>query len=121
MTGIYATAVITSSLALAVWAVALVIVNRAPNAPLVIGAAVLEVMLIVFAVGGVVQMIQSDRDFARLEFVGYLLGVILIVPAAVRWMRDEKSRAASGVLAVVFLVMPILILRVQAVWAGTSV
>lgn len=111
---------IIASLALAVWAIVMVIINRAPNAALVIGAAVLELMLIVFAVGGIVQMIRSDRDFARLEFVGYLLGIIVIAPAAVRWMRDEKSRAASGVLAVVFLVMPILILRAQAVWAGTS-
>jgi hypothetical protein len=36
-------------------------------------------------------------------------------------MKDEKTRAASGVLAVVFIVVPILVVRVQQVWAGAGV
>ncbi len=120
MTGPFATGIIVLSLALALWSVVLVIVNRPPHAPLVGAAALLELALVVFAVGGIVQMVGSERDFARAEFVGYLLGCIAIVPGAVWWMKDEKSRAASGVLAVVFLVVPFLILRVQQVWLGTS-
>ena len=83
-------------------------------------AALLEILLVVFAIGGVVQMVGSEHDFARAEFVGYLLACVAVVPVAVWWMKDEKSRAASGVLAVVFLVVPVLILRVQQVWTGTS-
>lgn len=120
MTGPYATGIIVVSLLLAVWSIVLVIINRPPHAPLIGAAALLEVLLVGFAVGGIVQMVGSDHDLARAEFVGYLLGCVAIVPGAVWWMKDEKSRAASGVLAVVFLVVPILILRVQQVWLGTS-
>lgn len=120
MTGAYATAIIVVALVLALWAVVLLIINRSPHAPLIGGALILELLLVVFAVGGLVQMLGTDRDFARAEFVGYLLACVAMVPAAVWWMKDEKSRAASGVLAVVFLVVPVLILRVQQVWSGTS-
>ena len=120
MTGPFATAIIVVSLVLALWSVVLVIVNKPPHAPLIGAAALLELLLVVFAVGGIVQMVGTDRDFARAEFVGYLLACVAVVPGAVWWMKDEKSRAASGVLAVIFLVVPILILRVQQVWTGTG-
>ena len=120
MTGPYATAIIVVSLLLALWSVILVIANKSPNAALIGAGLVLELMLVGFAVGGIIQMVGSDRDFARAEFVGYLLACVAIVPAAVWWMKDEKSRAASGVMAVVFLVMPILVVRVQQVWAGVG-
>jgi hypothetical protein len=121
VTGIYATALIVLALTLAVWAVVLLIVNRPPGAALIGAAAVLELVLVGFAVGGIVQMLGTDREFARAEFVGYLLACVAIVPAAVWWMKDEKTRAASGVLAVVFVVVPILVVRVQQVWAGAGV
>ncbi len=120
MTGAFATSIIFFSLALAAWSVVLVIVNWTPHPPLIVAAFLLEAMLVIFAVGGIVQMSRTDTDFARAEFVGYLLACVAIVPAAIWWMKDEKTRAASGVLAVVFLVVPFMILRVQLVWLGTN-
>jgi hypothetical protein len=118
VTGPYATALIVGSLLLFGWSLVLVIVNRAPGRALLAAAAILELALIGFLVGGIVQMVGSDREFARVEFVGYLLACAAVVPAAAWWVRDEKSRAAAGVLAVVFLVLPVLVIRVQQVWAG---
>ncbi|MDP1878583.1 MAG: hypothetical protein Q8M17_13625 [Actinomycetota bacterium] len=120
MTGPFATAIIVVSLVLALWAVVLLVANRPPGKALFAGVAVLEAMLLAFLVGGIVQMAGEERDFARLEFVGYLVGMAAIPPAAAWWVKDERSRAAAGVLAVVLLVMPILVIRVQQVWAGTS-
>ncbi len=120
MTGAFATAIIAVALLLALWSLVLLVVDRPPNSALIGAAFVLELMLVVFAVGGIVQMIGIEHDLARAEFVGYLLGCVAIVPLAVWWMKDEKSRGASGVLLVVFLVTAFLILRVQQVWAGTS-
>lgn len=118
MTGPYATAIIVVSLLLALWAAVLVIMNRPPGRALWIGLGALEVLLIGFLVGGVVQMLGTDRDLPRLEFVLYLLGCAAIVPLAGWWVRDEKSRAAAGVLTVVLVVLPVMIVRVQQVWAG---
>lgn len=118
MTGPYATAVIVVALVLAVWTLGLVVLDRPPTVPLVFAAAFLELMLLVLAVGGVVQMVRTDHAFARLEFVGYLVATLLVVPAAVSWGWGEKSRSGTAVVAVGFLVVPVLVLRVQQVWAG---
>jgi hypothetical protein len=120
VTGPYATAIIVVSLALAAWAAVLVIINRPPGRALWVALGLLEVLLLGFLVGGVVQMLGTDRDFARLEFVLYLLGCAAIVPLAGWWVRDERSRAAAGVLTVVLLVLPVMIVRVQQVWAGSG-
>ncbi|MHB1066903.1 MAG: hypothetical protein ACYC2Z_05695 [Candidatus Nanopelagicales bacterium] len=120
MTGPFATAIIVVSLLLALWAVVLLVANRPPGRAIFAGVAVLELMLLAFLVGGLVQMAGEERDFARLEFVGYLVAMVAIPATAVGWVRDEESRAAAGVLAVVLLVMPVLVIRVQQVWAGTG-
>jgi hypothetical protein len=119
MTGPFAAAIMVVALLLCGWAVVLLIANRAPDTALLAAGAVLEAMLIVFLVGGLVQMAGSEQDLARAEFVGYLLACVAVIPAAAWWVRDEKSRAAAGVLAVVFLVLPVLVIRVQQVWAGS--
>ena len=118
MTGPFATAIIAASLLLAVWTVVLLIVNRPPGRALWVALGLLEALLAVFLVGGVVQMLGTDREFARLEFVLYLVGVTAIVPLAAWWVRGEKSRAAAGVLLVVLLVVPVMVVRIQQVWAG---
>jgi hypothetical protein len=120
VTGPYATAIIVGSLALFAWSLVLVIADRPPGRALLTAAGLLELLLVGFLVGGVVQMVGSDHDLARAEFVGYLLACAAVVPAAVWWVRGEQSRAAAGVLCVVFLVMPVLVVRVQQVWAGTG-
>jgi len=120
VTGPYATTVIVVSLVLCGWAVVVAIMNRRPGRPLWVALGVLEALLVGFAIGGIVQMIGRDTDFARLEFLLYLLGCAAILPLAGWWVRDEKSRAAAVVLAVVLIVLPVMVVRVQQVWAGSG-
>lgn len=118
MTGPYATAVILGSLALAVWALVLLIANRPPGRALWAALGLLELLLVGFLGWGVVAMVGRDTAFASLEFLLYLLGVVAIVPAAGWWVREEKSRAAAAVLLVALLVVPIMVVRVQQVWGA---
>ena len=106
------------ALLLAAWAFGLVLFNRPPNAALVVGGAVLEVLLIGFLIGGIVQMVGSHHVFARAEFVLYLVACVVIPPAALAWGWGERSRAGTAVLAVGFLIMPVMVIRVHQVWAG---
>lgn len=118
MTGPYATVVIVASLVLAAAAVVLLIANRPPNRIMWAALGVLEVLLLGLLAWGIVEMVGRATDFARLEFVLYLIGVAAIVPLAALWVRDEKSRAAAAVLLVVLLVVPVMVVRVQQVWAS---
>ncbi len=118
VTGPYAIAVMAVALLLAAWAFGLVLADRPPGAPLLAGGAVLEALLTGFLIGGIAQMIGSHREFARAEFVIYLLACVAIPPAAAGWGWGERGRAGTAVLAVGFLIMPVMVIRVQQVWAG---
>lgn len=120
MTGPYAVAIMVVGLVLAAWALVLVIINRPPGVALLAGAAVLEALLIGFLIGGIVQMAGSDRHFARAEFVLYLLACVAIPPIAMAWGLGERTRAGTVVVAIGFLIMPVMVLRVQQVWAGSG-
>jgi len=106
------------ALVLAVWAFGLVLANRPPGVLLLAGGMLLEALLIGFLIGGIVQMVGSHRAVARAEFVGYLLACVAIPPAAAAWAWGERSRAGTAVLAVGFLIMPVMVIRVQQVWVG---
>jgi hypothetical protein len=111
-------AIMVVALVLAAWAIGLVLVNRPPGVPLLAGGAVLEALLIGFLIGGIAQMIGSHRQFARAEFVIYLVACVAIPPAAAVWGWGERGRAGTAVLALGFLIMPVMVIRVQQVWAG---
>jgi hypothetical protein len=82
------------ALVLAAWAFGLVVASRRPGVALLVGGAVLEALLAGFLVGGIVQMAGSQRQFARAEFVIYLLACVAIPPAAAAWGWGERGRAA---------------------------
>lgn len=120
MTGPLATLVIVAPLVLAAWAVVLLIRNRPPGRSTWVAVAVYEAVMIAFVVWGIVSAVTRDVDFPRLEFILYLLGLLVLVPAAAWWVREEKSRAAAAVLLVAFLVVPVMVVRVQQVWEMTG-
>jgi hypothetical protein len=119
VTGTYATAITVIALFLAAWTLIGAAANRPRGVALLTSGLVLEALLVGFVIGGLVQMAASDRDFARAEFVMYLAGALAIPPAAFVWAWGEKSRAGTAVIALAFLITPVMILRVQQVWAGS--
>lgn len=78
--------------------------------------ALLEVLLVVQAVVGIVQVATDNPGVSAPLFVGYLLGTLLFLPAAAWWALGEPSRAGTAGLVVVGLVLPVLVLRLQQIW-----
>ena len=118
MTGPYSVTIIVVALVLAAWGFGLVLLNRPPTISLLAGGAVLEILLIGFLIGGIVQMLDSSRHFARAEFVGYLVATVIIPPVGAVWGWGEKTRSGTAVLAIAFLIIPIMVIRTQQVWTG---
>ena len=52
------------------------------------------------------------------EYVGYLVGVLLLIPAGVVWSSGERSRGGTAVLLVAVLVVPFMFVRLADIWAG---
>lgn len=118
MTGAFANAITIVSLVMAAWAFVHVLIARPMSRWLRSSQLVIAAMFVVLAVGGVVQMLGTDRDFARIEFVGYLVLSPIIPIGSWVWTRGDTTRIGSAIVMVVGLVMPILVFRIQQVWAG---
>src|SRR5262245_29094959 len=93
--------------------------NRRVGRPLLAVVAVAEAALLVQAVWAVVRLAGGGRpDGGMAVFIGYLAGSLLILPVAAAWGREERTRWGPGVIAAGFLVMAVLIVRMQQVWNG---
>lgn len=118
VTGWYATATIAVCLVIALWALVHLVTGRPMSRALHASQLVLVLLFIVLAIGGFVQMLASDREFARLEFTGYLVFSPLVPLGSWWWTRNDATRIGSAIVLVVGLVMAILVVRIQQVWAG---
>lgn len=90
--------------------------GRRIDDPLLIGAAVLELGLLVQAVIGFVALAMTDRDVDGVVFSGYLLTSVLVIPLGAFWAVGEKSRWGTGVLLVAAATTAILVVRLEQVW-----
>ncbi|MGH4022243.1 MAG: hypothetical protein ACRDT0_24015 [Pseudonocardiaceae bacterium] len=116
-----ATVLIIAALLGAAVSAVYVLLKRPPNRLLLGVLSVLEVGLLAQVVTGVVQLVGTRRDIAVLPFVGYLLASLLVLPLAASWAVTERSRWGSAVVVVGCLVVPVLIVRLQQIWAATGV
>lgn len=112
------TILLVASLVCAVWSLVLLLLSRPVGKRYLLGAlALIELALFVQAVLGFVQLATTDRHVSGVVFGGYLIGSLLILPAAIWWSLTEKSRWGVGVLLVGCLVIPVIIVRMNQVWS----
>lgn len=114
-------AVIVAALAYAAWALVAVVRNQPPREAYVIGAGLVELLIVVQVIVAIVMMIVDGAPDETATFVGYLLMNMLIVPLGLFWALAEKSRWGTSVLVVAALVVPVLVVRMQQIWdAGAA-
>jgi hypothetical protein len=99
------------------WLVVLLVRDQTPGRRLLTVMAALEGLLVVHLVVGVVRVSDAPSGVAVWEYVGYLVGALLIVPAGVVWSSGEQSRSGTGVLLVALLVVPFMFVRLHDIWA----
>jgi hypothetical protein len=103
----------------ALWLVVLVVRDRTPDRILLNVLAVLELGLVAHLVVGIVRVTtDAPAEASTWEYIGYLAGVTLFVPAGVVWSAGEKTRGGTGVLLVAVLLVPFMFLRLADIWAG---
>lgn len=120
MIGWLATAIIVASLAAAVWGVVLTVRNRPVGLWLVCLLGAVEVLLLVNAVAGFVNLASTERMVAGWEFGGYLVGALLVLPAGTAWSLAERDRWGAGVLVVACFAVPVMVVRMNQIWAGAG-
>jgi len=115
------TALIITSLAIAALAAIYVLFNRETDGWLLAPVALLAVLTLIQLVTGVIKLARTDQDVSGPTFVGYLIGLVLIPPAATIWALGERSRAGTSVLIVAGLLVPFMLLRLGQVWTAAGV
>jgi hypothetical protein len=103
----------------ALWTLSYLVRNKTPREPHVIGAGVVEAVLLVQAAIAIVLWIVDDGPIGNgVTFVGYLLFTLLLLPVALFLALAEKSRWGTAILFFGALLVPVLTLRLQQVWDG---
>ena len=103
-------------LLIAVWLVVLIARDRTPDNLALNALGVVEVGLIANLVLGIVRVFGDSGDTSVAEYVGYLLGVMLLIPGGLIWSAGERSRGGTAVLLVAVLLVPFMFVRLADVW-----
>lgn len=83
--------------------------------------ALLEVALLVMLVQCVVAWVAGNGPADPVVFLAYLVVVLVAAPGTVWWGAAEPGRWGTGVVCIAGLLIPVLVVRLQQVWTGTSV
>ena len=111
-----ATALIVGSLVLALWAAVCAALDRLPPKPHLQALFGLQALVLVQAVIALVR--AADWGGPKAELVGYLAVSAVLVPGGLFLTVEERSRWGTLVLAVACLVLAVVVVRLQAVWAA---
>jgi hypothetical protein len=110
--------IIVACLLLALVTLWFVVRDRRPDDPLALGLVVVETALLVQLVAGLVLLAREDGDVSAVTFVGYLVGVLVVLPAGLLWSLGEKTRSGTAVLLLALLVVAFLQVRLGQIWAA---
>jgi len=120
VTPLLAWLITTVAVLLALLGVATTLARRRLGLVHLLGAALLEALLLWQAALAVVRMAGGDTPAETATFVSYLVGVLLVPPAGVLWARAEPSRWAGAVLAVAGIVVAVMAWRLLQIWEATG-
>jgi hypothetical protein len=115
------TVVTVLSLALAVVTGVVALLDRKLPRWVLVLVALLEVALLVMLVQCVVAWVGGNGPADPVVFLAYLVVVLVAAPGTVWWGAAEPGRWGAGVVCIAGLLIPVLVVRLQQVWTGTSV
>ena len=105
------------ALAAGLLAVVLGFAGRRPSDLVLAGPVVVELLLLAQVVIAFVAPATGNPPSGNvLEFAAYLLGALVIPPAAVYWALTEQTRWSVVVVGVACLAVAVMLVRMQIIW-----
>ncbi|MGH3412621.1 MAG: hypothetical protein ACRDPH_06045 [Marmoricola sp.] len=101
----------------AVWLLVMIARDRVPGDAVDVALVLVELGLVVQLVLGIIRLSDPHPGVSVPTYVGYLVGSLLILPAAWVWSQAERTRAGTAVLLVGVLIVPFLFFRLSQVWS----
>lgn len=108
--------VMASAAAMVVWGVVTAIADKPPGKAQLLFAAGVEAVTIGQSVVGLVSLGRGFRPEETATTIGYLIGIVLLIPVAWFWANVERTRFSGMVLAVAGLAVAVMTLRLLQLW-----
>ncbi|GAA3710667.1 hypothetical protein GCM10022204_31470 [Microlunatus aurantiacus] len=99
-----------------VWGLVTALVDKPPGRAQLLYAAGVEVVTVAQTVIGFVGLGQGFRPVELATTIGYLIGVVVLIPVAWFWANVERTRFSGVVLAVAGLAVAVMTLRLLQLW-----
>ncbi len=100
-----------------VWGLITAAANKPPGPAQLIYAAGVEVVTLAQSVIAFVRLAGGFRPEEFATTIGYLLGVLVLIPVAWFWANSERTRFSGVVLAVAAFSVLAMTLRLLVLWA----
>lgn len=99
-----------------IWGLVTAAVDKPPGRAQLLFAAGVEVVTVVQTIVGLIVLAQGFRPVEFATTVGYLIGVVVLIPVAWFWANVERTRFSGVVLAVAGLSVAVMTLRLLQLW-----
>jgi len=108
------------SLAVAVTGLALSLLNRTADRVLLGVVAATEAAVLGQSLVGGIELAGGHAVRSTATFVGYLVGIVVVLPFAVAWAWADRNRWSGAVVAVGGLTVAAMTARLWLMWQGRA-
>ena len=116
MISVLAYVVIGLALVSLVWGIVTAIADKPPGKAQLIYAAGVEAAVLVQSVIAAIRIIGGFRPAELATTIGYLIGIVVLIPLAWFWANVERTRFSGVVLAVAAAAVAAMTLRLLVLW-----
>jgi hypothetical protein len=99
-----------------IWGLVTAIANKPPGKAQLLYAAGLEAVTVIQSIIAAAKLIGGFRPAEPATTIGYLIGIVILIPIAWFWANAERSRFSGIVLAVSALAVLAMTLRLLVLW-----
>jgi hypothetical protein len=104
--------------AMVVWGLVTTALDKPPGKAQLLYAAGVEAVVVVQTVIAFVGLARGFRPEELATTIGYLIGIVVLIPVAWFWANVERSRFSGVVLAVAGLAVAVMTLRLLQLWGA---
>jgi hypothetical protein len=103
-----------------IWGLGTAIANRPPGKAQLLYAAGVWLVTLAQSIIAAVQLASGFRPQSLATTLGYLIGIVLLIPLAWLWANAERTRFSGIVLAVAALAVVAMTLRLLVLWTPAT-
>lgn len=100
------------------WGLITAVLDKPPGKAQLLYAAGLEVVVLAQSVIGLVGLARGFRPVELATTIGYLIGIVVLLPVAWFWANSERTRFSGVVLAIAAAAVAAMTFRLLVLWVA---